>query len=95
MILGPGGAVLQRPADSPCLLHLAMGAALCNDSALVYRPDKGAGLGRVCVWGGGGRCVCVWVRVGVYRPNKGADLCVGGGGGGGCKDVWKSGTGCT
>ncbi|KAG2429498.1 hypothetical protein HXX76_010734 [Chlamydomonas incerta] len=41
MILGPSGAVLQRPADSPCLLHLAMGAALCNDSALVYRPDKG------------------------------------------------------
>ncbi|GFR45197.1 hypothetical protein Agub_g6588, partial [Astrephomene gubernaculifera] len=41
MILGPSGAVLQRPADSPCLLHLAMAAALCNDSALVYRPDKG------------------------------------------------------
>ncbi|KAG2498687.1 hypothetical protein HYH03_003428 [Edaphochlamys debaryana] len=41
MILGPSGAVLQRPADSPCLLHLAMAASLCNDSALVYRPDKG------------------------------------------------------
>ena len=37
----PSGAVLQRPADSPCLLHLAMGAALCNDSSLRYRPDKG------------------------------------------------------
>ncbi|EFJ45835.1 hypothetical protein VOLCADRAFT_105844 [Volvox carteri f. nagariensis] len=41
MILGPSGAVLQRPADSPCLLHLAMASSLCNDSALVYRPDKG------------------------------------------------------
>ncbi|GLC38681.1 carbonic anhydrase [Pleodorina starrii] len=41
MILGPSGAVLQRPADSPCLLHLAMAASLCNDSALVYRPDLG------------------------------------------------------
>ncbi|GIL89579.1 hypothetical protein Vretimale_1863 [Volvox reticuliferus] len=41
MILGPSGAVLQRPPDSPCLLHMAMAASLCNDSALVYRPDKG------------------------------------------------------
>ena len=41
LILGPAGGVLQQPADSTCLMHMAMAAALCNDSALVFRPDKG------------------------------------------------------
>lgn len=40
-VLGPGGIVLRQPADSPCLLHLAMCAANCNDSAFVYNREKG------------------------------------------------------
>lgn len=36
------GLQLQHPAHFPCLLHIAMCSALCNDSSLQYNPDKGA-----------------------------------------------------
>ncbi|KAH0988374.1 hypothetical protein GBA52_015551 [Prunus armeniaca] len=32
---------LELPAQSPCLLHIAMCSALCNESILQYNPDKG------------------------------------------------------
>lgn len=35
------GLQLQHPAHFPCLLHIAMCSALCNDSSLQYNPDKG------------------------------------------------------
>lgn len=31
---------LEFPAQFPCLLHIAMCSALCNDSILQYNPDK-------------------------------------------------------
>ncbi|KAH0990081.1 hypothetical protein GBA52_001564 [Prunus armeniaca] len=35
------GLQLELPAQSPCLLHIAMCSALCNASILQYNPDKG------------------------------------------------------
>ncbi|XP_052487133.1 calcium-transporting ATPase 3, endoplasmic reticulum-type isoform X1 [Gossypium raimondii] len=35
------GVQLEFPAQLPCLLHLAMCSALCNESLLQYNPDKG------------------------------------------------------
>ncbi|CAL2233916.1 unnamed protein product [Prunus armeniaca] len=35
------GLQLELPAQSPCLLHIAMCSALCNESILQYNPDKG------------------------------------------------------
>lgn len=32
---------LEFPAQFPCLLHIAMCSALCNESTLQYNPDKG------------------------------------------------------
>lgn len=32
---------LEFPAQLPCLLHIAMCSALCNESVLQYNPDKG------------------------------------------------------
>lgn len=32
---------LEFPAQLPCLLHIAMCSALCNESTLQYNPDKG------------------------------------------------------
>ncbi|KAJ7966509.1 Calcium-transporting ATPase [Quillaja saponaria] len=32
---------IEIPAQLPCLLHLAMCSALCNESVLQYNPDKG------------------------------------------------------
>jgi len=32
---------LDFPAELPCLLHMAMCSALCNESTLQYNPDKG------------------------------------------------------
>lgn len=32
---------LDFPAQLPCLLHMAMCSALCNESTLQYNPDKG------------------------------------------------------
>lgn len=31
---------LEFPAQLPCLLHIAMCSALCNESAIQYNPDK-------------------------------------------------------
>ncbi|XP_047324737.1 calcium-transporting ATPase 3, endoplasmic reticulum-type [Impatiens glandulifera] len=36
------GQQLEFPAQLPCLLHVAMCSALCNDSRLQYDPDKGS-----------------------------------------------------
>ncbi|XP_022951259.1 calcium-transporting ATPase 3, endoplasmic reticulum-type [Cucurbita moschata] len=35
------GVQLEFPAQLPCILHMAMGSALCNESTLQYNPDKG------------------------------------------------------
>ncbi|TYH17865.1 hypothetical protein ES288_A05G225000v1 [Gossypium darwinii] len=35
------GVQLEFPAQLPCLLHIAMCSALCNESLLQYNPDKG------------------------------------------------------
>ncbi|XVE55734.1 hypothetical protein DITRI_Ditri03aG0182000 [Diplodiscus trichospermus] len=35
------GIQLEFPAQLPCLLHIAMCSALCNESLLQYNPDKG------------------------------------------------------
>jgi Ca2+ transporting ATPase len=35
------GMQLEFPAQLPCLLHIAMCSALCNESVLQYNPDKG------------------------------------------------------
>lgn len=42
VIYDSAGLQLQHPAHLPCLLHIAMCSALCNDSSLQYNPDKGA-----------------------------------------------------
>ncbi|XP_060178652.1 calcium-transporting ATPase 3, endoplasmic reticulum-type isoform X2 [Lycium barbarum] len=34
------GAQLEIPAQFPCLLHIAMCSALCNESVIQYNPDK-------------------------------------------------------
>ncbi|RZC66289.1 hypothetical protein C5167_009981 [Papaver somniferum] len=34
------GTQLDFPSQSPCLLHIAMCSALCNESTLQYNPDK-------------------------------------------------------
>ncbi|KAI5655174.1 hypothetical protein M9H77_32361 [Catharanthus roseus] len=34
------GMQLEIPAQYPCLLHIAMCSALCNESVLQYNPDK-------------------------------------------------------
>ncbi|KAI3958883.1 hypothetical protein MKX01_023559 [Papaver californicum] len=34
------GTQLEFPSQSPCLLHIAMCSALCNESTLQYNPDK-------------------------------------------------------
>ena len=31
---------LDFPAQFPCLLHIAMCSALCNESVIQYNPDK-------------------------------------------------------
>ncbi|XP_050366584.1 calcium-transporting ATPase 3, endoplasmic reticulum-type [Argentina anserina] len=36
------GNQLDFPAQLPCLLHIAMSSALCNESVLQYNPDKGS-----------------------------------------------------
>ncbi|KAM5565902.1 hypothetical protein ABKV19_019751 [Rosa sericea] len=36
------GNQLEFPAQLPCLLHIAMSSALCNESVLQYNPDKGS-----------------------------------------------------
>ncbi|KAL0558096.1 hypothetical protein IC582_006660 [Cucumis melo] len=36
------GVQLEIPAQLPCILHMAMGSALCNESTLQYNPDKGS-----------------------------------------------------
>lgn len=33
---------LDLPSQQPCLVHIAMCSALCNESSLQYNPDKGA-----------------------------------------------------
>ncbi|XP_019437891.1 PREDICTED: calcium-transporting ATPase 3, endoplasmic reticulum-type [Lupinus angustifolius] len=40
-IVDSTGMQLDFPAQSPCLLHIAMCSALCNESTLQYNPDKG------------------------------------------------------
>jgi len=39
-IYDAGGLQLEFPPQSPCLLHLAMCSALCNESTLQFNPDK-------------------------------------------------------
>ncbi|XP_057974880.1 calcium-transporting ATPase 3, endoplasmic reticulum-type [Malania oleifera] len=41
LIFDSTGMQLDFPAQSPCLLHIAMCSALCNESVLQYNPDKG------------------------------------------------------
>ncbi|KAF9668462.1 hypothetical protein SADUNF_Sadunf14G0006100 [Salix dunnii] len=41
MIFGGTGLQIEFPAQSPCLLHIAMCSAVCNESILQYNPDKG------------------------------------------------------
>ncbi|KAJ4965624.1 hypothetical protein NE237_017473 [Protea cynaroides] len=41
VIFDSAGMKLEFPAQLPCLLHIAMCSALCNDSTLQYNPDKG------------------------------------------------------
>ncbi|KAK9163663.1 hypothetical protein Syun_004565 [Stephania yunnanensis] len=40
IIFDNAGSQLDFPAQSPCLLHVAMCSALCNESTLQYNPDK-------------------------------------------------------
>ncbi|XP_008790244.2 calcium-transporting ATPase 3, endoplasmic reticulum-type isoform X2 [Phoenix dactylifera] len=40
LIFDAAGVQLEFPAQFPCLLHIAMCSALCNDSILQYNPDK-------------------------------------------------------
>ncbi|XP_058222027.1 calcium-transporting ATPase 3, endoplasmic reticulum-type isoform X2 [Rhododendron vialii] len=40
-IFSTTGMQLEFPAQLPCLLHIAMCSALCNESVLQYNPDKG------------------------------------------------------
>ncbi|KAJ8773265.1 hypothetical protein K2173_028442 [Erythroxylum novogranatense] len=41
VIFDSSGMQLEFPAQLPCLLHMAMCSALCNESVLQYNPDKG------------------------------------------------------
>lgn len=41
IIFDSTGMQLDFPAQLPCLLHIAMCSALCNESTLQYNPDKG------------------------------------------------------
>ncbi|KAK7352492.1 hypothetical protein VNO80_17914 [Phaseolus coccineus] len=41
IIFDSAGMQLDFPAELPCLLHMAMCSALCNESTLQYNPDKG------------------------------------------------------
>lgn len=41
VVLDSAGIQLDFPAQLPCLLHIAMCSALCNESILQYNPDKG------------------------------------------------------
>ncbi|KAL4181762.1 hypothetical protein AMTRI_Chr12g239000 [Amborella trichopoda] len=41
IIFDAAGLQLEFPAQFPCLLHIAMCSALCNESTLQYNPDKG------------------------------------------------------
>ncbi|GKV20049.1 hypothetical protein SLEP1_g30224 [Rubroshorea leprosula] len=41
IIFDSSGIQLEFPARLPCLLHIAMCSALCNESVLQYNPDKG------------------------------------------------------
>ncbi|KAF2309624.1 hypothetical protein GH714_004329 [Hevea brasiliensis] len=41
IIFDSSGIQLEFPAQLPCLLHVAMCSALCNESVLQYNPDKG------------------------------------------------------
>ncbi|XP_061372008.1 calcium-transporting ATPase 3, endoplasmic reticulum-type isoform X1 [Gastrolobium bilobum] len=41
IIFDSRGMQLDFPAQLPCLLHIAMCSALCNESTLQYNPDKG------------------------------------------------------
>ncbi|KAJ0085181.1 hypothetical protein Patl1_08802 [Pistacia atlantica] len=41
IVFGSNGMQLDIPAQMPCLLHVAMCSALCNESVLQYNPDKG------------------------------------------------------
>ncbi|XP_062163527.1 calcium-transporting ATPase 3, endoplasmic reticulum-type isoform X2 [Alnus glutinosa] len=41
IIFDSTGMKLEFPAQLPCLLHIAMCSALCNESVLQYNPDKG------------------------------------------------------
>ncbi|XP_041017387.1 calcium-transporting ATPase 3, endoplasmic reticulum-type isoform X2 [Juglans microcarpa x Juglans regia] len=41
IIFDSTGTQLDFPAQLPCLLHIAMCSALCNESILQYNPDKG------------------------------------------------------
>ncbi|XXG48826.1 hypothetical protein AAC387_Pa02g3165 [Persea americana] len=41
IIFDAEGMQLEFPAQLPCLLHIAMCSALCNESTLQYNPDKG------------------------------------------------------
>lgn len=40
LIFDDAGMQLEFPAQFPCLLHIAMCSALCNESTLQYNPDK-------------------------------------------------------
>ncbi|KAJ9166350.1 hypothetical protein P3X46_021121 [Hevea brasiliensis] len=41
IIFDSSGIQLEFPAQLPCLLHVAMCSALCNESVLQYNPEKG------------------------------------------------------
>nr|XP_023908896.1 calcium-transporting ATPase 3, endoplasmic reticulum-type [Quercus suber] len=41
IIFDGSGMQLEFPAELPCLLHIAICSALCNESILQYNPDKG------------------------------------------------------
>lgn len=42
IVFDSSGIQLEFPAQLPCLLHIAMCSALCNESVLQYNPDKGS-----------------------------------------------------
>ncbi|KAH7427301.1 hypothetical protein KP509_10G038200 [Ceratopteris richardii] len=42
LILNSSGIQVEHPAHLPCLLHIAMCSALCNESSVHYNSDKGA-----------------------------------------------------
>ncbi|KAL2895053.1 Calcium-transporting ATPase 3 endoplasmic reticulum-type [Bienertia sinuspersici] len=41
VVFDNAGERLEIPSQQPCLLHIAMCSALCNESSLQYNPDKG------------------------------------------------------